>query len=83
MTLLLGQYRVLSGYVPQKTVEKRQKGLKVDKDSLMGDREALNGNGEALKGYGVAFNGRQGDVRWQAETLKSDKEVPLKNRWNC
>ena len=41
----------------------------------MCDKEALHGNGEALKGYVVAFNGRQGDVRWQRETLKRDKET--------
>ena len=73
---------MLAGYVAQKTLEKRQRGLKVDKDSLMGDKETLNGNGEALKGYVVAFNGRQGDVGWQRETSKSDKET-LKNTGNC
>ena len=78
----VGQYRVLAGYVTQKTLEKRQRGLKVEKDLLMGDKEALKGNGEALKGYVVAFNGRQGDVKWQQETLKSDKET-LKNTGNC
>ena len=30
----LVQYRVLAGYVAQKTLEKRQRALKVDKDSI-------------------------------------------------
>ena len=48
----------------------------------LGDNEALNGNREALKGYVMAFTGRLGDVRWQRETLKSDKAT-LKNTGDC